>query len=316
MPAVECEDLVIRYGATTAVDGVSFSAEPGEVVAILGPNGAGKTSTVECLEGYRSPASGRVRVLGLDPLAEHRALVARVGVMLQRGGVYPMLGPRRVVELFAGYYRDPEPADHLLDLVGLRRVERTPWRHLSGGEQQRLSLALALVGRPEVVFLDEPTSGVDPAGRAGVREVIAGLRSRSKCVVVTTHELSEAERLADRVVIVRHGRVLADGAPGELAASGGPPSVRFVSRPGLDVDGLGRAVGAPVTEDPPGSYRIDAPSTARLTAGLAGWLADQEAELLELRTAASLEETYLALVGTDPAAAPEPTPRRRRPRTR
>jgi ABC-2 type transport system ATP-binding protein len=316
MAAVECEDLVIRYGATTAVDGVSFSAERGEVVAILGPNGAGKTSTVECLEGYRSPAGGRVRVLGLDPLADHGALVARVGVMLQRGGVYPMLGPRQVVNLFAGYYPDPEPADDLLDLVGLRRVERTPWRHLSGGEQQRLSLALALVGRPEVVFLDEPTSGVDPAGRMGLREVIAGLRAASKCVVVTTHELGEAERLADRVVIVRDGRVLAQGSPEELAISGGRPSVRFVSRPGLDLGGLSRAVGAPVAEDPPGSYRIDAASTPALTTGLAGWLAEHEAELLELRTAVSLEEIYLALVGAEPAAATERAPRRGRRRSR
>lgn len=312
MPAVECEDLVIRYGAITAVDRVSFSADHGEVVAILGPNGAGKTSTVECLEGYRSPASGRVRVLGLDPAADHWALVPRVGVMLQRGGVYPMLGPRRVVELFSAYYRDPEPTGDLLDLVGLRRVERTPWRHLSGGEQQRLSLALALVGKPEAVFLDEPTSGVDPAGRAGLREAIAGLRAASKCVVVTTHELGEAERLADRVVIVSGGRVVAQGRPDELASASGPSSVRFSSNPSLDVESLGRALGARVSEGQPGAYRIEAPSSPRLTSALADWLADHDAELLELRTAASLEETYLNLVGTEPAEEPEPVGRRRR----
>ena len=142
--------------------------------------------------------------------------------MLQRGGVYPMLGPRRVLELFASYYPDPEPTDGLLDLVGLRGVERTPWRRLSGGEQQRLSLALALVGRPEVVFLDEPTAGVDPEGRIGLREIIAGLRERGTCVVLTTHELAEAERLADRMVIIDAGRVVAEGTPAELAGATAP----------------------------------------------------------------------------------------------
>src|ERR1035437_4811833 len=213
MPAVECSDLVLRYGSTTAVAGVSLEADAGEVVAVLGPNGAGKTSTIETLEGYRTPAGGAVRVLGLDPRAEHRSLVSRIGVMLQRGGVYPMLGPRRVIELFAGYYSAPEPTDALLELVGLRGVERTPWRHLSGGERQRLSLALALIGRPEVVFLDEPTAGVDPEGRIGLREIIAGCRQRGICVILTTHALAEAERLADRVVIIDHGRKLAEDSP-------------------------------------------------------------------------------------------------------
>src|SRR6202034_2340594 len=137
MPAVECTDLVLRYGSTTAVDGLSLEANLGEVVAVLGPNGAGKTSTIETLEGYRPPDSGTVRVLGLDPRAEHRSLVSRIGVMLQKGGFYPMLGPRRVVALFAGYYPNPEPTEALLELVDLRGVEATPWRHLSGGEQQR-----------------------------------------------------------------------------------------------------------------------------------------------------------------------------------
>ena len=184
------------------------------MVAVLGPNGAGKTSTIETLEGYRTPASGSVRVLGLDPRPEHRALVARIGVMLQRGGVYPMLGPRRAIELFAGYYPDPEPTDALSSWSGSRRVQRTPWRHLSGGEQQRLSLALALVGQPRAVFLDEPTAGVDPEGRLGLRTVISGLRERGTCVVLTTHELAEAERMADRLVIIRSGRLLAQGTAG------------------------------------------------------------------------------------------------------
>jgi ABC-2 type transport system ATP-binding protein len=164
-PAVECNDLVVRYGTRRAVDGLSFTADDGEVVAMLGPNGAGKTSTVESLEGYRRPHSGTVRVRGLDPVADHRALVTHMGVMLQRGGVYPVLGPRRVLELFARYYPDPEDPASLLEMVSLTSVSTTPWRHLSGGEQQRLALALALVGKPDVVFLDEPTAGIDPEGR-------------------------------------------------------------------------------------------------------------------------------------------------------
>jgi ABC-2 type transport system ATP-binding protein len=320
MPAVECTDLVLRYGSKTAVDRLSIEAATGEVVAILGPNGAGKTSTIETLEGYRSPDSGTVRVLGLDPRTEHRSLVSRIGIMLQKGGVYPMLGPRRVVELFAGYYRNPEPTGALLELVGLRGVEGTPWRQLSGGEQQRLSLALALIGRPEVVFLDEPTAGVDPEGRIGLRSVISGLKERGACVLLTTHELTEAEKLADRMVVVNDGRVLAHGTPAELAAvGGGSPGVRFTSRPGLDTLELARELAAGVAEVGSGSYRIDAAPDARLTALLATWLADHDAQLIELRTIATLEETYLSLVGLaahteGSEEAPSPRRRSRRPR--
>jgi len=317
MPAVECSELMVRYGQKTAVNGVSFDADFGEVVAVLGPNGAGKTSTIETLEGYRPPAGGTARVLGLDPSAQHRALVKRIGVMLQRGGVYPMLGPRRTVELFAGYYPDPEPTDALLSLVGLRAVERTPYRHLSGGEQQRLSLALALIGRPEVVFLDEPTAGVDPEGRIALREVILGLKERGTCVLLTTHELTEAERMADRVVVVSAGRVVGRGSPAELARRhGGPPTVRFSSRPGLDTGALSETLGTPVLEDGGGAYHVDAPAGAALTTALAGWLEERGAPLLELRTAASLEETYLALVGSDPAVPDAIAPRRGARRTR
>jgi ABC-2 type transport system ATP-binding protein len=193
VPAVVVHDLTIRYGTAAdvaAVNGLDLEAERGEVLVVLGPNGAGKTSTIEALEGYRRPTSGRISVLGLDPLTDHRQLTGRMGVMLQRGGVYPMLGPRRVLDLFARYYPDPLGSDALLDLVGLRSVATTPWRRLSGGEQQRLSLALALIGRPQVAFLDEPTAGVDPEGRLAIRAVVADLRRQGVCVVLTTHELA------------------------------------------------------------------------------------------------------------------------------
>ena len=307
--AIECDGLVVRYGETTAVNGLSFDARSGEVLALLGPNGAGKTSTVETLEGYRRPAGGRVRVLGLDPTTEHGQLVGRIGVMLQRGGIYPMLSPRRAVELFAAYYPRPQDPVELLDLVGLRSVAATPWRNLSGGEQQRLSLALALVGRPEVVFLDEPTAGVDPEGRLGIREVIAELRGQGVAVLLTTHELAEAARLADRVVIIHHGRAAASGTLAELAAqSGAAATVRFGSASGLDVRSLSATVGVAVTEESAGRYRLDDAGSPQLTAALASWLAERDAPLSDLQTARSLEETYLSIVGSAAAAEPEPEP--------
>ncbi len=208
--AIEVLGLVVRYGELTAVDGVSFSADAGAVLALLGPNGAGKTSTIEVLEGYRRPAAGSARVLGLDPTREAAALAPRIGVMLQSGGVYPGMNPRQVLRLFAAYYPRAEDPEELLERVALRDAAATPWRRLSGGEQQRLSLALALVGQPEVAFLDEPTAGIDPQGRMVIRQVIRDLRARGACVVLTTHELEEAEKVADRIVIVDHGRVVAE----------------------------------------------------------------------------------------------------------
>jgi ABC-2 type transport system ATP-binding protein len=317
--AVECHDLVVRFGSTTAVDGLSFEAHDAEIVALLGPNGAGKTSTVESLEGYRRPDEGAVRVRGLDPVSDHRSLVPRIGVMLQRGGVYPVLGPRRVLELFARYYDQPEDPLALLDTVGLARVATTPWRHLSGGEQQRLSLALALVGHPDVLFLDEPTAGVDPEGRAAIRSVIRELRGRGACVVLTTHELAEAEQLADRVVIVRAGRVLAEGTPTSLA-SASPGALRFSTSSPIDAAALSAALGIPVREESPGRYHLDPTVAPPPTAQVTAWLTAQGIDLTELRTGRSLEESYLELVGEAAANEPEAEapPRRaaRRSRTR
>ncbi len=305
--AVQCRDLVVRYGEVTAVDGLSFSARRGQVLALLGPNGAGKTSTVETLEGYRRAASGHVRVLGLDPVADHRRLVARMGVMLQRGGVYPVMGPRRVLRLFADYYDDPEDPEALLETVGLGAVARTPWRRLSGGEQQRLSLALALVGRPEVVFLDEPTAGVDPEGRLAVRRVVAGLRDRGACVLLTTHELPEAERLADEVVIIARGRAVARGTVAELAAAGGG-GIHFEAPPAMDTTGLALALGTTpdgVSEEEPGRYRVAGEATTARLAALAGWMAEHDLPLAELRAGGrSLEEIYLRVTRGDGDAGP------------
>ena len=316
-PAVECDGVVIRYGDTLAVDRLSFAAHRGEVLALLGPNGAGKTSTVEALEGYRPVAGGTVRVLGLDPGREHAALVRRMGVMLQKGGVYPGLGPAQVLRLFAGYYDDPEDPDALLEQVGLTGARRTPWRRLSGGEQQRLSLALALVGRPEVLFLDEPTAGVDPEGRIVVRDLITAQRAKGLCVLLTTHELAEAERVADRVVIVDRGRLLAEGTPAALASGTADGSVRFSTDPGIDVAALAAVVGpgATVEEERPGAYRLSLPpgtETPPVVAALASWLADRRLALGDLRTGQSLEEAYLAITGARGEPEPAPDPHRGR----
>lgn len=291
--SIVIEDLVVRHGELTAVDHLSLEVAEGGVMALLGPNGAGKTSTVETLEGLRAPSAGRVRVLGLDPISERSRLVADIGVMLQQGGVYPVMTPDQALRLFAAYYADPlDPAD-LLERLGLAEVAATPWRRLSGGEQQRLSLALALVGRPRVLFLDEPTAGVDVHGRATIREVIAEQASQGVTILLTTHEMAEAEAVADRVAIIHRGRLAVSGTMDELTSGG----VRFGAPAGLDVGNLSAALGATVIETVPGSYAIDADTSGSLVGDLAGWLASRGLSLSDLRSGASLEDAYRAVVG-------------------
>ncbi len=307
-PAIEVDDLVIRYGPRVAVDHVSFSVAPGTVTALLGPNGAGKTSTVETLEGYRRPAGGRVRVLGLDPTAQHDQLTRRIGVMLQSGGVYTGIRPPEILRLFAAYYDEPADPDELLERVGLGDRRRSTWKTLSGGEQQRLSLALALVGRPEVAFLDEPTAGIDPSGRQLIRRVIAELRQSGVTVLLTTHDLEEAEKLADQVVIVDHGQVLAAGTPEALTQTGQNHEIRFGAQAGLDVTSLAAALSAPVTEVSPGEYRVDgAPDPSRIAA-LTGWLAERDLPLGDLRAGRQrLEDVFLRLTESASQAAANQT---------
>ena len=300
-PAIEVHDLVVRYRNTVAVNRISFEARAGQIVALLGPNGAGKTSTIETLEGYRRPTVGTVRVLGLDPQRDHKALTRRIGVMLQRGGVYPTMTPREAVALFAQYYDESEEPDGLLFRVGLTAVAKTPWRRLSGGEQQRLSLALALVGRPWVAFLDEPTAGVDPQGRLTIREVINDLRSAGTCVLLTTHELAEAERLADRIIILDHGHIVADGAPSELMTKEGGKKIRFGAPAGLDTVSLGAAVGGAVVEEQPGEYLVHAEAKPATIATLTAWLAERDLSLADLRAGRErLEDVFLRLTNADP----------------
>jgi ABC-2 type transport system ATP-binding protein len=296
VPAIDVSGLVVRFRGITAVDDLTFNAEAGQVLALLGPNGAGKTTTVETLEGYRRPSEGQVRVLGLDPGRDRAALMPRIGVMLQAGGVYPGITPREVLRLFAAFFERPDDPDALLDRVGLRGSARTPWRRLSGGEQRRLSLALALVGRPEVAFLDEPTAGVDVSGRRVVRDVVRELRDDGVCVLLTTHELEDAERLADDVVIIDHGRLVARGAPADLMAAGARDEIRFGAPPGLDVQALGARLSAPVTEVSSGDYLVGTAPTPVAVAALTSWLAERDLPLADLRaTRQRLEDVFLRL---------------------
>lgn len=298
-PAIAVRDLVIHYGDATkpAVDGVSFEVEPGEVLAILGPNGAGKTSTVEILEGYRRATSGMVTVLGFHPIDDARELRSRIGVMLQRNGVYLTMGPREVLRLFADYYGDrADDPDALLERVGLTGVGTTPWRRLSGGEQQRLSLALALVGRPEVAFLDEPTAAIDPTARQTVRGLINELREGGVAVVLTTHDLDDAEALADQVIIMDHGRIVAAGSPSELTRADASDGIRFVAPANIDVVALASVLDAAVHEVEPGSYMAALDPSPRNVATLTGWLADQNLALDDLQAGRRpLEDLFVRL---------------------
>jgi ABC-2 type transport system ATP-binding protein len=311
-PLVVVDGLVKRYGPRTVLDGVSLTVASGELLALLGPNGAGKTTTVEIVEGYRRADGGRTRVLGEDPATGGPALRARVGLMLQEGGIDPRAQPRETLQQYGRFHTDPRGADELLDLVGLGSVARTRYRRLSGGERQRLGLALALVGRPEVVVLDEPTAGMDPEARAATRAIVANLRATGVAILMTSHDLTDVERLADRICILDGGRIVASGTPAELAA-GVEQRLRFrLDRPLADADALdlGRVLaaaraGARLAPDPDGSrYRVDGiEPDATLIAALAGWCARVDRLIVESRTGGSLEETYLELVGRSEGAA-------------
>jgi ABC-2 type transport system ATP-binding protein len=283
---------------------VSFTASPGSIVALLGPNGAGKTSTVEALEGHRIPTSGTVRVLGLDPRTEMKQLAPQIGVMLQRNGVYLTMNPRQVLHLFASYYEGrSRSADEVLAEVGLESVADTPWRRLSGGEQQRLSLGMALVGRPRVAFLDEPTAGMDTQARQLLWNVIRRLRHDGSTVLLTTHYLEEAERLADRVIIIDHGQVVADGSPDTLRNTAAS-DIRFAAVPGLDVSALSEVLGGAVTETEHGEYHALVEPTPRNVALLTSWLAERNVLLGDLRAGRQrLEDVFLQLTASEVAEA-------------
>jgi ABC-2 type transport system ATP-binding protein len=227
MVAVSVTDLHKSYGQHEALRGIDFEIETGEVFGLLGPNGAGKTTTVEILEGYRRPDGGAVSVLGEDPQRAGLDWRERIGVVLQSSAMYQNLTVTESVELFAGYYRQPLDVGRVIGLVGLDEKRHARVRTLSGGQKRRLDLGLGLVGDPEILFLDEPTTGFDPAARRAAWDVIRSLRSLGKTILLTTHYLDEAEQLSDRVAVLREGRIVAIGRPSELSGAAPPTEIRY-----------------------------------------------------------------------------------------
>jgi ABC-2 type transport system ATP-binding protein len=318
--AISVRGLRKRYDGRAVVDGVDLTVPAGAITALLGPNGAGKTTTVEIVEGYRHADEGTVRVLGLDPARDRTALRARVGLMLQGGGIYPQAKPLEILQLFARFHREPLDPVRLLERAGLGDVAATRYKVLSGGQKQRLGLALALIGRPELVLLDEPTAGMDPAAKAATRELISGLREAGVTVLLTTHELGDVERLADRIAILDRGRIVADGTAAELAA-GARPRLRFRLAGPLDdadrahLEGV-LAAGLPdpgavrlVPDGAVGGYRLEGLEPTAATVGvLAARCAELDLLIAELRTTgASLEERYLELTDDGVAGSADRT---------
>ncbi len=277
MSAISVRGLRKRYGALEAVRGVDFEIETGEVFGLLGPNGAGKTTTVEILEGYRARDAGEVSVLGNDPQKPGREFRQRIGVVLQQSELFPNLTVREVHRTFAGYYHRPRDVDEVIDLVGLDEKRDTRVTHLSGGQQRRLALGVALVGDPDLVFLDEPTTGFDPAARRAAWEMIRSLRSLGKTVLLTTHYLDEAEQLADRVAVMREGRIVRVGTPRELTTAEIDVEIRY-RRDGEEV-----------------LVRTSEPTRVLHELTSAAVARGEELDRLEVRRP-SLEEVYLALV--------------------
>jgi ABC-2 type transport system ATP-binding protein len=301
-PAVDISGLVKHYGRTVAVAGLSLQAERAQVTAILGPNGAGKTTTIEICEGYRRPDEGIVRVLGLDPVRDARELRPKVGVMLQSGGIPTAARPGEYLRVMASFHTSPIDPGFLISQLGLGGCLRTPFRRLSGGQQQRLSLAAAVIGRPELVFLDEPTAGLDPQARHATWELIAGLRDAGAGVILTTHYMEEAERLADRVAVVDHGHLVAAGTPAELTGTAG--QLRFRAEPGLDTDSLIAALppGSAAKESPAGYYVVEVHDRVdpQLLAAVTAWCAEHGVLAQSLRIEnRTLEDVFLELTGRE-----------------
>jgi ABC-2 type transport system ATP-binding protein len=299
-PAVEVAGLVKRYGANVAVDGLDLVAASGQVTAVLGPNGAGKTTTVEICEGLRHGDGGSVRVLGLDPVHDAKALRPLVGVMLQDGGLPNTQRAGDVLEHVSRMYAAPLDTGELTERLGLAGFARTSVRRLSGGERQRLALAVALVGRPRLVFLDEPSAGLDPQARRAVWDLVSELSDDGVSVVLTTHFMAEAEALADRVVILDHGRAIASGTVSELVASGATTTLRVEAAQPIDVVLLASALGSSFTVEAAGrtACAVSGPVDPESVAVLARRLADAGVQVTRLELGRrTLEDVFLDLTG-------------------
>ena len=295
----------MRYGEKVAVDGLSLRVERGTITAVLGPNGAGKTTTLETCEGYRRPQQGSVRVLGLDPQTQRKALLPRIGVMLQSGGAWSGVRAVEMLRHIAALHAHPLPVDMLVERLGLQECGRTTYRRLSGGQQQRLSLAMAVVGRPELLFVDEPTAGMDPQARRATWDLLSELRSDGVTTVLTTHYMDEAEKLADLVHVIDHGRLIASGTPFELTRGTGTSTIRLVVTEPFPPDApadLQRALGdsTEVRAINEHSLLITGPADATTLGKVSSWCEEQgvlpESLSLGQRT---LEDVFLQLTGRE-----------------
>lgn len=296
------ESLVKAYGDRVAVDGLTLRVPQAGVFALLGPNGAGKTTTIEICEGFRRADAGTVRVLGLDPASEHTALAPRIGAMLQGVGAYQSARAGEMLRLLASFAARPLDVDELIDIVGLRGSLRTPFRRLSGGQQQRLSLAMAVVARPELVFLDEPTAGMDPQARHATWDLVRSLSADGVTVVLTTHDMVEAETLADRIVVIDHGRSVAAGTPADITRSTGPGALSFSGPAGLDLASLTAVLPCTVSvsEPAPGSVVVSGAVDPGVLAAVTAWCAEQGVFAEDLRVhRRSLEDVFLELTGRE-----------------
>ena len=299
MPAVSVRGLVRSYGSVRAVDGVSFEVQAGEVFALLGPNGAGKTTTIEILEGFRERDAGEVRVLGIDP-GDRRSgqrLRSQLGVVLQELAVEPFLSVRQVLERNAGYYPAPRPVGEVIELIGLAEKSDAKVKTLSGGQQRRLDVGLGIVGDPALLFLDEPTTGLDPAGRRTSWELVRRLAGEGTTVILTTHYMEEAEALADQVAIIASGKIVAHGPPASLGGRDqGAATIRFQLPAGVTSEDLPVAV---VGDGPSVVLRTDRELEALYE--LTRWALEHEVRLTGLTVSRhTLEDVYLQLTGADP----------------
>ena len=294
--AIEVRGLRKSYGSLEAVRGIDLSVVRGEVFAMLGPNGAGKTTTVEILEGYRSRSSGEVRVLGHDPARRERDLMSRMGIVLQQSGVQQYLTVREVVAMYAGYYPHPRDVDEVIELVGLADAANRRILQLSGGQHRRVDVALALAGDPELLFLDEPTTGFDPSARRQAWGTVRSLAGLGKTVFLTTHFMDEAQALADRVAIIARGQIVALGSPNTLGARGSQATVIRFSLP----DGVVPAEELGITRVSGGAWQVETTEPTRVLHELTGWAVNAQVELVGLEVSRpSLEDVYLALTSEE-----------------
>jgi len=292
MQAIVVRGLRKSYGSTHALADVSFEVQPGEVFGLLGPNGAGKTTAVEILEGFRRRDAGEVSVLGVDPERGGRHLRQRIGLVLQECAVPPLLTVTELIDLYRGYYPAPRPTADIIELVGLGEKSTARIKTLSGGQQRRLDVALSLVGDPELIFLDEPTTGFDPSARRQAWDLVRNMRSLGKTILLTTHYMDEAQQLADRICILRHGVVVAEGTPQSLrAATDGRTRVRFTLPAGADL----AALAPPVTVED-GVAWLETTTPAQTLHDLTAWALARDLDLADIEvTRPSLEDVYLEL---------------------